>query len=159
MAVPLHARSLAAVMGGLLVLTVRASVIGTLIVPRSGGRLTRLLARLVNAAFRLATRSIADYQGRDRVLARQAAAVLLTFLGVVIVTLQLACLPTLYAAFNRRETEVALLNARAWRCRPGPPRRSRPGCACAPGSSASARWPGRWAVSCPRNQIPVARSA
>jgi len=31
----------------------------------------------------------------------------------VIVTLQIAYLPTLYGAFNRRETEVALLNARA----------------------------------------------
>jgi hypothetical protein len=31
----------------------------------------------------------------------------------VIVTLQIAYLPTLYAAFNRRETEIALLNARA----------------------------------------------
>jgi hypothetical protein len=30
----------------------------------------------------------------------------------VILTLQIAYLPTLYAAFNRRETEVALLNAR-----------------------------------------------
>jgi hypothetical protein len=35
------------------------------------------------------------------------------FSGLVIVTLQIAYLPTLYAAFNRRETEVALLNARA----------------------------------------------
>jgi hypothetical protein len=33
--------------------------------------------------------------------------------GLVIVTLQIAYLPTLYAAFNRRETEVSLLNARA----------------------------------------------
>jgi hypothetical protein len=33
--------------------------------------------------------------------------------GLVIVTLQIAYLPTLYSAFNRRETEVALLNARA----------------------------------------------
>jgi hypothetical protein len=33
--------------------------------------------------------------------------------GLVIVTLQIAYQPTLYAAFNRRETEVALLNARA----------------------------------------------
>jgi hypothetical protein len=32
--------------------------------------------------------------------------------GLVIVTLQIAYLPALYAAFNRRETEVALLNAR-----------------------------------------------
>ena len=31
----------------------------------------------------------------------------------MIVTLQIAYLPTLYSAFNRRETEVALLNARA----------------------------------------------
>ena len=33
--------------------------------------------------------------------------------GLIIVTLQIAYLPTLYGAFNRRETEVALLNARA----------------------------------------------
>jgi hypothetical protein len=33
--------------------------------------------------------------------------------GLVIVTLQIAYLPTLYSAFNRRETEVTLLNARA----------------------------------------------
>ncbi len=32
--------------------------------------------------------------------------------GLVIVTLQIAYLPTLYSSFNRRETEVALLNAR-----------------------------------------------
>jgi len=33
-------------------------------------------------------------------------------IGLVIIALQIAYLPTLYAAFNRRETEVALLNAR-----------------------------------------------
>ena len=33
--------------------------------------------------------------------------------GLLIVSLQIAYLPTLYSAFNRRETEVALLNARA----------------------------------------------
>ena len=33
--------------------------------------------------------------------------------GLVILTLQIAYLPTLYAAFNRRETQVALLNSRA----------------------------------------------
>ena len=33
--------------------------------------------------------------------------------GLIIVTLLIAYLPTLYGAFNRRETEVALLNARA----------------------------------------------
>jgi hypothetical protein len=33
--------------------------------------------------------------------------------GLVVVALQVGYLPTLYAAYNRRETEVALLNARA----------------------------------------------
>ena len=33
--------------------------------------------------------------------------------GLVIITLQIAYLPALYGAFNRRETEVTLLNARA----------------------------------------------
>ncbi len=33
--------------------------------------------------------------------------------GLVVVALQVGYLPTLYSAFNRRETEVALLNARA----------------------------------------------
>ena len=163
-------RWLAAVAGGLLVLAVWGSVIGTLLVPRPvGSRLTRWVDRLVNGAFGLVTASIADYRRRDRVLVGQAAAILLTQLaawvgvalvgyglllwplvtgglgsafivagsslftlgfrepggapsavvfaaagtGLAIVTLQIAYLPTLYAAFNRRETEVALLNARA----------------------------------------------
>ncbi len=33
--------------------------------------------------------------------------------GLIVITLQIAYLPTLYAAFNRRETEVTLLSARA----------------------------------------------
>ena len=33
--------------------------------------------------------------------------------GLVVLTLQIAYLPTLYGAFNRRETDVALLNSRA----------------------------------------------
>jgi hypothetical protein len=32
--------------------------------------------------------------------------------GLIVLTLQIAYLPTLYAAFNRRETEMALLNSR-----------------------------------------------
>jgi hypothetical protein len=170
MEVPLLGRWLAAVAGGLLVLTVWGSVIGTLIVPRPvGSWLTRWVDRLVNGAFGLATSTITDYRRRDRVLLGQAAAILLVQLaawlgvsflgyglllwplvpgglgsafteagsslftlgfaepagaptavvfvaaatGLVIVTLQIAYLPTLYAAFNRRETEVTLLNARA----------------------------------------------
>jgi hypothetical protein len=171
MVVPLAARSLAAVVGVLLVLTAWSSVIGTLIVSRSvGSWMTRLVDRGVVLAFRLVTRNIDDYQRRDQVLAVQPAMILLTQLvlwlgtvfagyalllwpfaaggvgsafiaagsalftlgfdepagaapaavvfaaaatGLMIITLQIAYLPTLYAAFNRRETDVALLNARA----------------------------------------------
>jgi hypothetical protein len=168
--VPLVARDIAAGVGVLLVATAAASIIGTLIVPRPiGSWLTRLVDRIVNAAFRMGTARIADYRRRDRVLAAQAAAILLGQLaawlalffvgyalllwpftadlttafttagpalweigsatvhgaaeraiqdiaslsGIMTVTLQIAYLPTLYSAFNRRETEVALLNARA----------------------------------------------
>jgi hypothetical protein len=170
MAVPIAARDVAAVVGGLLVVTAAISVIGTLIVPRPvGSWLTRLVDRVVNGAFRMATAPITDYRRRDRILAGQAAAILLGQLaawlgiffvgyallvwplttdittafstdgpalwafgsaephgafekvildtaaltGLVTVTLQIAYLPTLYSAFNRRENEVALLNARA----------------------------------------------
>jgi hypothetical protein len=171
MVVPLIGRSVAAVAGVLLVLTAGVSVIGTLIVPRPiGGWLTRWVDRIVDWGFWLATRGIADFRRRDRMVAGQVAAILLGQLaawlgicfvgyallfwpfatrgvtsaftdagsslftlgfaeptgavpaaivfaaattGLVIVTLQIAYLPTLYSAFNRRETEVALLNARA----------------------------------------------
>jgi len=79
MVVPLAVRSVVAVLGGALVLTAWASVIGTLIVPRLvGSWLTHWADRAVLAAYRLATRNIADYRRRDRVLATQAAAILLT---------------------------------------------------------------------------------
>src|SRR5439155_16553006 len=171
MVVPLAARLVAAVAGGLLVLAAWTSVTGTLIVSRSvGSWLTRWVDRIVTGAFGLAAARITDYRRRDRLLAPQPAAILLAQLaawlgisfagfglllwpfaargvasafteagssmftlgfaepggaapsaivfvaaatGLVIVTLQIAYLPTLYSAFNRRETEVALLNARA----------------------------------------------
>jgi hypothetical protein len=161
--VPLIGRSVAAVAGALLVLAAWASAVGTLIVPRSvSSWLTVGVDRVVNGAFRLASGAIAAYRRRDRVLAGQAAAILVGQLaawlatsfvgfwlllwpfesgglgsafsvagsalftlgfavpaggapsaivtaagatGLVIVTLQIAYLPTLYAAFNRRETE------------------------------------------------------
>ena len=176
MVVPLAARSVASVAGGLLVLTAWASIIGTLIVPRPvSSWLTRWVDRSVNWAFRLVTGAVADHQRRNQILASQAPATLLAQLiawlaisflgymlllwpwetaglasaftvagsamftlgfavppgpapaaivfiaaatGLVIVALQIAYLPVLYAAFNRRETEVALLNARA-ASRPG----------------------------------------
>jgi hypothetical protein len=177
MVVPLAARDVAAVAGALLVMTAAASEIGTIIVPRPvGSWLTRLVDRLVNGAYRMVTGPIADYRRRDRVLAGQAAAILLCQLiawlgiffvgyalllwpfvpdvttafttagpalweigsstvhgaaehaiqdfasltGIITVTLQIAYLPTLYSAFNRRENEVALLNARAGKPSWGP---------------------------------------
>lgn len=171
MVVPIAARWVAAACGILLVLAGWQSVIGTLIVPRPvGSWLTRGVDRLVLAAYRTVTMPVADYVRRDRILATQAAAILVTQLatwlgiflvgftltlwpahgrsvtaalsdagssiftlgfaeppgttpavvvfiaaatGMVVVALQIGYLPTLYAAFNRRETEVALLAARA----------------------------------------------
>jgi hypothetical protein len=171
MVMPLAGRIVAAVVGGLLVLTSVSSVTATLIVSRSvRSRLTRWVDRAVAWAYRPAVARAADFRRRDRILATQAAAILLAQLatwivvayvgfalllwpfavrgvvsafvdagssmftlgfavpagaapavivflaaavGLVIITLQIAYLPTLYGAFNRRETEVALLNARA----------------------------------------------
>jgi hypothetical protein len=171
MMVPLIARSVAAGAGALLVLTAASSVVGTLIVPRPvSSWLTGWIDRVIHGGYRLLTARIGDYARRDRVLATEAAAILLAQLvvwlsiffvgysmlmwpliqggiteafttagpalweigsvkvggaaqrtildiaslsGIVTVTLQIAYLPTLYSAFNRRETEVALLNARS----------------------------------------------
>jgi len=171
MTVPLTARDAAAVIGVLLILVTWTSVIVTLVVPRPGGdRLVRWVARIVSVVFRLAASMTSSYMRRDRVLAREAAGILLGQLvawlgtafvgfmllmwplvrggigtafatagssmfslgflepsgaapavavfaaavtGLVILTLQIAYLPTLYAAFNRRETPVSLLGARA----------------------------------------------
>jgi hypothetical protein len=170
MVTPQAARVVAAVIGGLLVLTSMSSVIGTLIVSRQvSSRLTRWVDTVVDLTYQLVARHVTEYRRRDRLLATQAAAVLLAQLaawlivayvgfalllwpfaphgvvsafvdagssiftlgfavpngavpavivflaaavGLIIITLQIAYLPTLYDAFNRRETEVALLNAR-----------------------------------------------
>ena len=171
MVVPLIARCMAAAVGALLVLATGASVVGTLIVTRNvSGWLTSWLHPVVVRAFRRATVGIADYRRRDRILAGEAASILIAQLvgwlavsfvgyallfwpfvsggvttafaaagsslftlgfevppggppkvlvciaagtGLLIVSLQIAYLPTLYSAFNRRETEVALLNSHA----------------------------------------------
>ena len=170
MVMPMAGRIAVAVIGGLLVLTSMSSLVGTLIVSRQvSSRLTRWVDTAVDWVYQLAARHVTEYRRRDRLLATQAAAVLLAQLaawlivayvgfalllwpfaprgvvsafvdagssiftlgfavpngavpavivfiaaavGLVIITLQIAYLPTLYAAFNRRETEVALLNAR-----------------------------------------------
>ena len=171
MTVPLFARSIAAVVGVLIVSISARSVIGTLIVPRAvSSWLTRRVDQVVDAGFKAASSRMSDHHRRDRLLAGQAAALLLaqiivwllmfflgfslilwplipggitnafatagpalweigserpisglaravldvaSLTGIITVTLQIAYLPTLYSAFNRRETEVALLNARA----------------------------------------------
>ena len=172
MVVPLAGRVIAAVVGGLLVIVAARSVIGTIIVPRpTGSWLIRSVDKAVDATYQIVTKPIKEnYRTRDRILASEAAVILLVQLiawlglffigfalllwpfvhggitsaftivgpavwfigssttsgigqraiedcagltGLVVVTLQIAYLPTLYSAFNRRETDIALLNARA----------------------------------------------
>jgi hypothetical protein len=167
MVVPLAARWVAAAFGVLLVLAGWQSVIGTLIVPRPvGSWLTRWVDRVVVTAYMAVTRPVSGWVRRDRILATQAATILVSQLvawltiflvgftlvlwpsggrsisasltdagssiftlgfaeptgfapavfvftaaatGMVVIALQIGYLPTLYAAFNRRETDVALL--------------------------------------------------
>jgi hypothetical protein len=169
MVVPLAGRVIAAIAGALLVITAARSIIGTVIVPRLvGSWLTRWVDKIVDAVYHMVTAPMTDHKRRDRVLAGQAAAILLGQLvawlaifyvgfallmwpfaprgagsafnlagpavfgsnpaagaaqktiadlaataALITVTLQIAYLPTLYSEFNRRENEVALLNARA----------------------------------------------
>jgi len=78
MVVPLAGRIIVAVVGVLLVFTAGRSVIGTVIVPRPvGSWLTRSVDKLVAITYRVATEKIRDDHRRDRVLAGQAAAILL----------------------------------------------------------------------------------
>src|SRR5579864_1406085 len=78
MVVPLAGRVIAACVGGLLVITAARSLIGTVIVPRPvGSWLTRWVDKLLNWVYLMATARIADHKTRDRVLAGQAAAILL----------------------------------------------------------------------------------
>ena len=171
MMVPLYAPYIAAAAGLFLVVIDCISLVGTLIVPRpAGGRLMIWVDRLVHAGFQMLTVPVRNYRRRDRILAAEAATLLIcqllawlavayvgfglllwpftpggvtlsfdnagpafwfsgdftesgaavrlllyaaALIGLVTVTLQIAYLPTLYSAFNRRETDVALLNARA----------------------------------------------
>jgi hypothetical protein len=78
MVVPLAARYVAAAAGVLLVVTSASSVIGTLIVPRSvGSWLTKKVDWLVDWLFVLIVAPVSDYRRRDRILAAQAATLLL----------------------------------------------------------------------------------
>jgi hypothetical protein len=193
MIAPIVARDAAAAAGALLVLSVVASVVGTVIVPRkTGSRLTRLVTSGANGLFGLIARPVASYRGRDRIMAGKAAVILLGQLavwlgsfyvgyalliwpaagslgtafrtvgpalwtfgspeahgffetavldtaamaGLITVTLQIAYLPQLYSAFNRRENEIALLNSRAGSPSWGPELLARTHYALGSGSSA-----------------------
>jgi hypothetical protein len=222
--VPLAARCVAAVFGAALVLAAWSSIIGTLIVPRPvASWLTRTVDRVVLSCYRLVVFRIKDRRGRDRVLATQAATILLTQLaawlvtllvgfglvlwpfshagiamafsdagsslftlgyqepggsspgvivfiaaasGLVTVALQIGYLPTLYSAFNRRETEVALLNGRAGVPSWGPELLARTHYALGSGTSTVNTLPGlyiqweRWAADVAESHttyLPLAR--
>jgi hypothetical protein len=68
----------------------------------------------ITAAFHTAGPALWEI-GSDRASGgwEQAVLDIASITGIITVTLQIAYLPTLYSAFNRRETDVALLNARA----------------------------------------------
>jgi hypothetical protein len=163
-------RAIGAVLGGLLVLAVTASVLRTLVVP--GGRAglaLRSVDRTVDVLFRIAATWARSAESRHHLFQAQAplilAAMLLLWLsgyllgyalllwpqtgslaaalresgsslltlgfastratgpttvdflagatGLIVVALQIAYLPTLYASFSRRETEVTLIGVRA----------------------------------------------
>lgn len=162
---------LLALVGVVMVGATWASVISTLVVPRtSRDRLSRGVDRTVDRVYALATSRVRDYATRDTRLASQAATTILAQLalwlmllylgfalvlqpfdgrgfghalaqagsslftlgyagpdsapltvidyvaaasGLLVVALQVGYLPTLYGAFNRRETEVMLLTGRA----------------------------------------------
>jgi len=90
LAVPEIARDVAAVVGGLLVLAAAISVVGTLIVPRPiGSWLTRWVDKAVNGGFRTATAPIRSYRRRDRVLAAEAAVLLLAQLAAWLIVFYL----------------------------------------------------------------------
>jgi hypothetical protein len=77
MIVPVAVRSLAAVIGGTLVIAAWTSVVGTLIVPRrTSSRLTQWTDRIVDLAFIVAARTVARDR-RERVLRAQGAAILI----------------------------------------------------------------------------------
>jgi hypothetical protein len=67
----------------------------------------------LGSAFIVAGSSLFTLGFREPAGAPSAVVFVAAATGLVIVTLQIAYLPTLYGAYNRRETEVALLNARA----------------------------------------------
>lgn len=105
MVVPLAARYVAAAVGVLLVITSASSVIGTLIVPRSvASTLTRHVDKLVNGAFVLITKPVRSFRRRDRILATQAATILIVqiaaWLGMFFVGFSLMLWPQVHGGIT-----------------------------------------------------------
>jgi hypothetical protein len=162
-------RTVAAVLGGLIIVAVWVNVAVTLLIPRGRVGFIKVVDRFVDQGYTVALRLVRSWERRDGLLASQPAvtlgALLVTWLagfvvgfglllwlpggsfpaalreagsslftlgfadrsaaapsvidffaaasGLVIVALQIAYLPTMYSAYNRRETEVTLLRPRA----------------------------------------------
>jgi hypothetical protein len=162
-------RTIAAVLGGLIIVAVWVNVAVTLLIPRGRVGFIKVIDWLVVRVYTAALRPVRSWERRDALLASQPAATLgvllvswlagfvagfglllwlpggsfpaamreagsslftlgfadrsaaapsvIDFLaaasGLVVVALQIAYLPTMYAAYNRRETEVTLLRPRA----------------------------------------------
>src|ERR1700748_3303038 len=103
MVVPLAGRIVAAVLGGLLVLTSVSSVTGTLIVSRSvRSHLTRWVDRVVDWGYQLVLARAADFRRRDRILATQAAAILLAQLAAWLVVAYVGIALLLWPVAARR---------------------------------------------------------
>jgi hypothetical protein len=126
MMVLLIGRSAAAVAGTLLVLAAWSSVIRTLVVPRRAGTwVTRWVHPVVIRAFLLATSFITDYRRQDRVLAGQAAAILLAqlaaWLGVAFVGYALLLWPVAKGGIASAFTDAgSSLFTLGFSRRPGP---------------------------------------
>jgi hypothetical protein len=162
-------RTIAAVLGGLIIVAVWVNVAVTLLIPRGRVGFIKVVDRLVDRGYTAVLRPVRSWERRDGLLASQPAVTLgallaswlagfvagfglllwlpggsfpaalreagsslftlgfadrsaaapsvIDFLaaasGLVIVALQISYLPTMYSAYNRRETEVTLLRPRA----------------------------------------------
>src|SRR3954452_6318810 len=77
------ARVVLAIAGAALVILTGLSVVRALVIPRARpGGVSRSVDMIVDSAFRVVTRRLDDYEDRDRVLAGQAAGVLVGMLVV-----------------------------------------------------------------------------
>src|SRR5580692_7624678 len=78
MVVPLAVRGIVAAVGVLLIWTAARSMIGTVIVPRPvGSWLTRWVDKIVSFGYGVGAKAIKDHKRRDRLMAGQAAVILL----------------------------------------------------------------------------------